>query len=278
MFRNILLLANKNAHLRDAYIHFDAGPHTYTIFNKNNNEPDGKKYTSVTTWNHQHFAKFDADAIIKKMQKSIKNPLNKYYGQTPEQIKAGWDKNRDEAADAGTKMHYNIECYYNTSQTEASADFTTPELSYFQNFLIYFKEKFPHHKPYRTEWMIYHEELCLAGSIDMVFENELDGSLFIYDWKRAKEVTKTSAFMNFALTECINHLPDTNYWHYALQLNTYKAILEQKYAKKVTDLVLVVLHPENKNKNFQIINLPILTKEINDLFALRVFALQASTL
>ena len=269
----MFLLAKKNAHPRDAYIHFDAEPHTYTIFNKNN-EPDGKKYTSVTTWNHQHFAKFDADAIIKKMKKSINNPLNKYYGQTPEQIKAGWDKNRDEAAEAGTKMHYNIECYYNNNANangeEASANFTTPELSYFQNFLKYFKEKFPHHKPYRTEWMIYHEELCLAGSIDMVFENELDGSLFIYDWKRAKEVTKTSAFMNFALTECINHLPDTNYWHYALQLNTYKAILEQKYEKKVTDLVLVVLHPENKNKNFQIINLPILTKEINDLFAMRV--------
>ena len=72
------------------------------------------------------------------------------------------------------------------------------------------------------------------------------------------------------MTECIDHLPDCNFWHYALQLNTYKAILEQKYEKKVTDLVLVVLHPENKNKNFQIINLPILTKEINDLFALRV--------
>ena len=272
----MFLLANKNAHLRDSNIHFDAGPHTYTINNDTN-----KKYTSVTTWNHQHFSKFDADAIISKMQKSIKNPSNKYYGQTPEQIKAGWDKNRDEAAEAGTKMHYNIECYYNASQAdadcnanpngeEASANFTTPELSYFQNFLKYFKEKFPHHKPYRTEWMIYHEELCLAGSIDMVFENELDGSLFIYDWKRAKEITKTSAFNNFALTECINSLPDTNYWHYALQLNTYKAILEQKYEKKVTDLVLVVLHPENKNKNFQIINLPILTKEINDLFAMRV--------
>ena len=270
MLRNLLHLANKNAHLRDAFIHFDAGPHTYTIFNEKNNEPDGKKYTSVTTWNHQHFSKFDADAIISKMQKSINNPLNKYYRQTPEQIKAGWDKNRDEAAEAGTKMHYNIECYYNGEESSSLTEESSIELIYFQNFVKYFKEKFPHHKPYRTEWMIYHEELHLAGSIDMVFENELDGSLFIYDWKRAKEVTKTSAFMNFALTECINHLPDTNYWHYALQLNTYKAILEQKYQKKVSDLVLVILHPENKNKNFQIINLPILTKEINDLFALRI--------
>ena len=171
---------------------------------------------------------------------------------SPTQIKADWNKNGATASKAGTEMHYNIECYYNSdgcniaNDEEASADFTTPELSYFQNFLTYFKEKFPHHKPYRTEWMIYHEELCLAGSIDMVFKNELDGSLFIYDWKRAKEVTKTSAFMNFALTECINHLPDTNYWHYSLQLNIYRRILEELYGVVVSELALIVLHPNNK--------------------------------
>ena len=30
--------------------------------------------------------------------------------------------------------------------------------------------------PYRTEWMVYHEELRLAGSIDMIFENKVEGS------------------------------------------------------------------------------------------------------
>ena len=34
--------------------------------------------------------------------------------------------------------------------------------------------------------------------------------------------------------QCINHLPDTNFWHYSLQLNTYKAILEDKYGVKIT--------------------------------------------
>lgn len=261
-------LALKNPHPRDANIHFEEGPHIYTIDGHSD-----KKYTSVTTWNHSHFAAFDADLIISKMR--LDKPSSKYFGQTPEQIKAGWDKVRDEAAEAGTQMHYAIECYYNASATPdgiATLDASSsPELAYFQNFVTYFTEKFPNYKPYRTEWMIYYEELQLAGSIDMVFENVNDGTLFIYDWKRAKEIKKQSAFMNFALTECISHLPDTNYWHYALQLNTYKAILEEKYAKKVTDLVLVILHPDQKN--YQLVSLPILADEINDLFQMRRLAM-----
>jgi hypothetical protein len=276
----INMLPQINMHIRDANIHFDPVPHTYTIDDGKADAEKEKKYTSVTTWNHSHFAQFDADAIIKKMRLDL--PSSKYYGQTPDQIKAGWDKNRDEAADAGTKMHYYIECYYNAMLNKTSsnivaadadaatnADTSSRELAYFHNFANAFQAKYPHYKPYRTEWMIYDEDLQLAGSIDMVFENILDGSLFIYDWKRAKEIKKQSAFMTFALTDCISHLPDTNFWHYALQLNTYKAILERKYAKTVTDLVLVILHPENKNGNYQTLPVPILKKEIDDLFALR---------
>ena len=46
-----------------------------------------------------------------------------------------------------------------------------------------------------------------------------------------------------ALTPCIKHLQDSNYWHYCLQLNTYKALLEKNYGVKVKDLYLVCLHP-----------------------------------
>ena len=46
--------------------------------------------------------------------------------------------------------------------------------------------------------------------------------------------------------DIIGHLPDTNYWHYALQLNIYKAILTEVYDVKVRNLYLVSLHPDNK--------------------------------
>jgi len=249
-------LARKNQHERDADISFEAGPHKYTIKGQSHTE-----YISVTTWNHSHFGHFDADAIITNMMKGKGWSKSKYFGQTPEQIKAGWDQNRDEAATAGTQLHYQIECYYNKEKKNNVMD-DSLEYSYFQNFV----EACPELKPYRTEWMIYHEELRLAGSIDMVYEN-LDGTLMIYDWKRAKDIVKTTPFMKYAVTDCISHIPDTNFWHYALQLNTYKAILEEKYGKKVVKLALVCLHPTKKN--FEVIVLPVLTSEMEELFALR---------
>jgi hypothetical protein len=61
-------------------------------------------------------------------------------------------------------------------------------------------------------------------------------------------------------------MPDTNFWHYTLQLNTYKSILERKYEKKVTKLCLVRLHPNIKEQTYELIDVPILSNEIQNLF------------
>ena len=244
-------LSKKNPHERDNHITFDEGPHIYTI--------DGETdFMSVTTWNHSHFEHFDADKIIDNMMRSKKWPSSKYFGKTKKEIKEMWDKNRDEAASAGTKLHYDIECYYN----KVAHINESKEYEYFMNFV----KANPGLVPYRTEWMVWDKSLKFAGSIDMVFENP-DGTLMIYDWKRSKEIKKTAPFLKFSNTECIEHIPDTNFWHYSLQLNTYKALLEKNYGKKVTDMYLVCLYPENKD--YQLWKVPDMTNEINDLFKLR---------
>ena len=103
----------------------------------------------------------------------------------------------------------------------------------------------------------------------MVYENP-DGTLSIYDWKRSKNITRINKFNKFACTPCICHLPDSNFWHYALQLNMYKYILEAKYDKIVKDLYLVRLHPDAEEKNYELIQLPILRVEIDDLLQERI--------
>jgi ATP-dependent exoDNAse (exonuclease V) beta subunit len=153
-------------------------------------------------------------------------------------------------------------------ESEIQRGSTPPNVSEEWDFFLQYIKATPNYKPYRTEWMIYHEDLKVAGSIDMVYENP-DGTLSIYDWKRSKEIKKTDGFKKFALTEEINHLPDTNFWHYSLQLNTYKAILEEKYGKVITDLYLVRLHPNHPKKTFEIFKCTNLKNEIKDLFALR---------
>lgn len=248
-------LAEKNRHERDEFITFDEGPHIYTVRGE-------LGYTSVTTWNHRHFAQFNADAIITNMLKgkNMRDPTYKYYGMTREQIKADWDKNRDSASGAGTNMHYDIECFYNGLPVNNESI----EFAYFKNFL----RDFPELTPYRTEWMVYYEEYKISGSIDMIFENP-DGTLQIYDWKRCKEITYDNGFNKTAITPCISHMPDTNFWHYSLQLNMYKTILEHKYGKKITGLYLICLHPDNPYKNYERIEVPVLEKEMRDLLELR---------
>ena len=110
----------------------------------------------------------------------------------------------------------------------------------------------------------------------MIYEND-DGTLLIYDWKRNKGIEKTSRYNKFATTDCINHLPDTNYWHYCLQLNVYKAILQEKYGKKVTGMFLVCLHPNNQNKSFQRIEVANLEDEVRTLFEFRKQQLSENT-
>ena len=150
-------LENENAHERDAHITFDEGPHIYTI--------DGdSSYTSVTSWNHSHFEPFNSDKIIDKMMNSPKWPNSKYYGLTKEQIKKQWADNGAKASADGTKMHYDIECFYNNIEV----DNRSIEYSYFWEFY----EDFNYLKPYRTEWMVWDKDLKLAGSLDMTFENK----------------------------------------------------------------------------------------------------------
>jgi hypothetical protein len=247
-------LAKLNAHERDPHIQFFEGPHIYIVKGEGG-------YTSVTTWNHSHFSDFNAELIANRIVngKNMKDPKYKYYGMTKEEIILSWDKNRDCAAESGTKMHYDIECYWN--QMPITND--SIEYGYFQNFV----RDFPELKPYRTEWTIYYEELKLSGSIDMVFENP-DGTLQIYDWKRCKEI-KYENYGKMAHRDCIRHLPDTNFWHYALQLNTYRKMLEANYGKKVTGLYLVCMHPDNPYKNYERIEVPMLDAEMEALFEFR---------
>ena len=250
-------LAIKNSHARDENVTFKNDGHIYKI--KHKACPEGDiGFTSVTTFIHTLHEKFDADKIIDKMMSSDRWSNNKYYGMTKKQIKKQWSENGKKASGAGTSLHYDIECYYNGMVVENDS----VEYGHFLNF----KNEFQHLGPYRTEWIIYHEELRFAGSIDMVFMNP-DGVIEIYDWKRVKEILPNDKWGKWLTNPIISHLPDTNYWHYALQLNIYKTILMEKYGLSVGSLYLVSLHPENNSYNR--IEVPNLQNEVQLLFTER---------
>lgn len=255
-------LAVKNAHPRDKRISFEEETHTYTI--------DGTRegWISCTGFIHGFFEDFNADVIISKMMASPKWPQNKYYGMTVDAIKKQWDDNRDEASGAGTRMHLDIEHYNNAEPVGNLRDdnyepLEGSEWDYFLKYETNHRKK-RGFEPYRTEWLVFKEDIKLAGSIDMVYKKP-DGTFAIYDWKRAKEIKFENKFQS--MNAPINHLPDTNYWHYSLQLNVYRRIIEELYDCVVSEMALVVLHPNNDS--YKVIKLNRMDDEVTAMFEKR---------
>jgi hypothetical protein len=246
-----LLLKDINPHPRDKDIIFKEKGHVYYV--KSNND-----YTSVTKIVHNAFNPFNADKIIDNMMNSPNWENSKYFGMSKDQIKNAWRQNGRDAANMGTIMHSIFEYYYNNINLDKIENYKdTIEYNYFKKFI----KDHSHLVPYRTEWNVYHEDHKIAGSIDMTFINP-NGTLSIYDWKRCKNIDKYGNFGKFSIKKGLEHIRDTNYWHYTLQLNLYKYILETKYGFKVEDLHIVVIHPENNFNTYEKFMLPILKETV----------------
>ena len=240
-----------NAHPRDKEVRFVEKTHTYYV------RGSSKGIVSTTGFVHAFFPHFDPIATIAKMKKSPNWPQSKYYGKTDKEIIDGWSESGKEASGAGTNLHLAIEQYLNGAVNRIDEGVkATKEWAYFQNFWLDVKDDL---EPYRTEWEVWNEEYKLTGSIDMVFKiKKKPGSYAIYDWKRSKEIKKENKW-DSGLGP-MDHLPDTNYWHYTLQLNVYRWFLQDKYGIKVDELYIVIFHPNNEN--YQKFKLNILDDEI----------------
>ena len=228
-------LEKKNPHVRDSRIRFDEGPHIYYLDNK-------ALSISVTGFIHKFFNDFDADAVIPKL---INNPKKeRYYGRTIDDVKKEWKDIADKASSMGTKMHLAIELYYNNElhlRPDVQNWFAgSKEKSLFMTFHNECVKDKPL-VPYRTEWSVFSEKYNLAGQIDMAYMNTKTHTIELYDWKRSKKIEKTNRWQSGKGP--VSHLPDCNFWHYSLQLNVYKYILETEYDLKVSGMYLVFLHP-----------------------------------
>lgn len=263
-FKSWQHLSRINHHPRDDHIVFDEPSHTYTVCGSY------KGYISCTGFIHNFFGHFDPKAIIAKMRKNpAKWAQSKYFGKTDEEIIAEWNANGKAASEAGTAMHLAIEQFLHGAPEQISPEIKeTPEWKYFMKF---WKDCGDDLEPYRSEWEVWAQDIKLAGSIDMVFRRKSDGKFVIYDWKRSKEIKADNPFGSGLAP--LDHLPDTNYWHYTMQLNVYKWMLEKYYGLEVADLYLVILHPDNPS--YRRMRLNIMENEVEDMIECRRRAVEA---
>jgi len=244
-------LKSLNNHIRDSRISLDEHTHTYYI--------DGNPYDlSVTSFIHGFFEVFNEDNVIKKNYnkwQTNKHPI--YFKLKPSEIKKMWEENRKKAADLGSLLHKDIELFYNGINTNNDSI----EFNFFLNFHKRITGKLI---PFRTEWKIFDEEYKIAGSIDMVYLNT-EKTIVLCDWKRSKKIEKENKFQTGK--KPISHMQDTNYWHYSLQLNIYKYIIEKNYSLKVSNLILVFLHPDQLD--YTLIKVPDLMNEVQNMLNIR---------
>jgi len=268
-------LTTINSHLRDKHISFDEPTHKYYV----NGSCQGN--ISCTGFVHEFFGHFDAKAIITKMRKGSNWATSKYYGKTDKDIMDEWSANGKTASEAGTAMHLAIEQFLHGSPDQINPEILqTPEWKYFLKFWADCGHDL---EPYRSEWEVFTDvisplpnnaierKIKLCGSIDMVFRRKSDGKFVIYDWKRSKDIKSDNKYQSGLPP--LEHLPDTNYWHYTMQLNVYKWILEKYYGLEVADLYLVILHPDQLS--YRRMRLNIMNDEVESMIECRRLAVEA---
>lgn len=258
-----LRLSQLHAHPRDRHIVFDDEPHDYYI----RGSKDG--WTSVTTFIHHFFKPFQGRLIATRMVRSRHWPTAEKYAQyrpllvdaktqkkrtQKEMVQAvldSWDANGKDASEKGTRLHQNIEFFYNDVEV---ADSTPEYQHHFMDFAAV--AQILKLKPFRTEWTIYGETEMICGSIDMIMQ-DADGKLHMFDWKRSKAIR----FKGYGkgLNVCA-HLQDCNFTHYSLQLNLYTFLLEKYYDVQISSMAIVVFHPNNPT--FQLHNITRMSAQI----------------
>ncbi|MCM1521288.1 MAG: hypothetical protein NC039_01385 [Muribaculaceae bacterium] len=213
-----------NAHPRDAHLEFDPDEHRYTYH--------GREFKSVTTLIEDYFPKFDAEKW------SVKIALRE--GVDPQVVRSRWEAEGRRARELGTAMHEKIDQYYLGSDCGDDADSFRLFRRFAANTTLI---------PYRTEWRIYHEEYDIAGTLDFL-ELTPGGTFNLWDWKRSSKlvdreynICSNNRFGTMGFHP-ISNIPDTPYWHYALQLSVYRFILEEKYGIRVSKAMLGVFHPD----------------------------------
>jgi hypothetical protein len=259
-------LANRpeTIHPRDSHITFDEPSHSYFIDNTR------KVTISTTPLAAGCFDHFDPDKALVSVKNSIawKNKTHALYGKSDDEIKTIWNS----ASGLGTTFHSMCEFFYTKHEIPNPTEpHEIKEWLQFKDF--HFSHIVPKgYEPYRSEWRVFTDEsLDIAGSIDMVFKNPKTNKYLIYDWKRVKELKK-EAFRNKKGIWPIEHMPDTNMYHYFLQLNIYRYILQKYYDIPIEGMALVCCHSDRHT--YEVQPVPVLEEEIESILRVRKLLIQ----
>lgn len=228
-------------------IAFDEESHKY-IHPKD--ETGNAEYISVTTLIERFFP-FDLKRYIEKKAEEE--------NRTEEDVLDEYLLMRDEAAEKGTYLHNQIECFLKKDKFDADS-------KEFDLFLEFYNKEIKPRKLlfFDAERMIFSDKYNVAGTIDCLFQKNGKDEYVMLDWKRSKKLIidgRPRIFgYGYALSE-LSSLDNSSFNRYCLQQNIYKHIAETEYGMKISSMKLVVLH-ENYS-DYHVVDVPIMKKETN---------------
>ena len=115
------------------------------------------------------------------------------------------------------------------------------------------------------EQIVFDSDIEIAGTMDLFIRAKKNGQLWILDHKTNEKIDTFNKWKEYALKP-IEHLPNTNYCQYTLQLNLYENILKRAgYVDKNEKIEKALFHiTEDGNKTYPLGNTQ---KEIEDMIA-----------
>ena len=188
---------------------FNEGDHSYVDSKK-------RRYTSVTTLVGYGFQPFDAEGVAKRKDKD-----------NWQKLMAEWKQIGETAASNGTRLHENCE---NQILGRLDMMHAPRDIAEKMNFdaartavdELLADDSFESFEP---EKLVFCDKIKLAGSVDLLARRK-DKSYAIFDWKCVKSIDYRGFGGKTGILEATKDIPDSNFWHYALQLSLYEIILK----------------------------------------------------
>lgn len=233
-------------------VSFDDVSHTYFF--------KGRSLDGVTSTISTHFPKFDKNG-------EVSQKISEQSGKSVKQVKEEWRK----SAEFGTAVHnfaerlilsvyfapygHNCDIYSQVSEE------TYPYCQAVERFLKEYEDPLGSFIA-AVEYPVFSSKYSIAGTIDFVLMHP-DGSVSLGDWKTNSSICPEGVnYGKFGFGQ-LAHIPDTNFYKYALQLSTYQKLFEEMHIT-VRNRFLVHISPTKYEEKggYKKIDLPYLHDEV----------------
>jgi ATP-dependent exoDNAse (exonuclease V) beta subunit len=244
-----------------------------------------KVFDRITFYDDKHSYKIDgqpsAKVSVTGLVNTVKEPFDeekwagikaKEHGITPEEMKLLWKKNNQMATYQGSTLHNYIDNFYqnkvkpyNRNLAEAILGQTLHEMMYknlkvlVKHFMNFYNDTKDYVLPIKNEFVVGDlNDTRICGMLDMLIYNTQTEKYEIFDFKTNKKFTEASEY-NKKLLSPVEHLDETEYNIYSLQLSLYKLFIEKYTGLEINKLKIVWF--SINNDNYKVIELKYLPKE-----------------